>query len=119
MGGASVSGPLGVVGGAGSGAIRAGQSLREKAGHLAVVPGGKPGRTLKAFDAVGFQRDFPELWRDFLRQNFRGPVHVAHDFGVSERAARKWWDGIGGPRGAAVAQAVMQHPEAAAMLFAA
>lgn len=61
---------------------------------------------------------FPDRWRAYLHAHFRGPDQVAAAFGVTERAARKWWQGIGGCKGAAVVVAVQLHPDTAPdMLF--
>ncbi len=71
------------------------------------------------FDPDDFARKFPAKWQAFLRAHFRNPVHVAYTFGVTDRAARKWWDGDGGPHGAKVAQAQVMYPAETQMLFAA
>jgi hypothetical protein len=71
------------------------------------------------FDPEAFAVAFPAKWQAFLRGHFRNPVHVAHVFGVTDRAARKWWDGDGGPGGAKVAQAQAMYPAETRMLFAA
>ncbi|WP_299558679.1 hypothetical protein [uncultured Sulfitobacter sp.] len=58
------------------------------------------------------QRDFPDLWRDYLHAHFACIADVALAFGVTERAARRWWNGAG-PRGAFVAMALRLHPQTA------
>ncbi|XAI95590.1 hypothetical protein [Nostoc phage Nsp-JY21] len=70
----------------------------------------------QGFDLLKFQTDFAERWMQFLRAQFSGPVAVAYHFGVTERAAAKWWDGIGGPRGDKVALALITVPGADALL---
>jgi hypothetical protein len=57
-------------------------------------------------------RDFSEQWQAYLRAHFSSIADVALAFGVSERAARRWWDGAG-PRGAFVAIALRLHPASA------
>lgn len=57
-------------------------------------------------------RDFPDQWQAYLRAHFASIADAALAFGVSERAARRWWDGAG-PRGAFVAIALQLHPESA------
>ena len=69
------------------------------------------------FDPHAFRRVFPERWAAFLRAHHRDPVEVAYIYGVTERAARDWWDGVTGPRGSVVAQAQAQRPEAFAAIF--
>lgn len=70
----------------------------------------------QAFDLLRFQADFADAWMRFLRAEFSGPIAVAFHFGVTERAASKWWDGIGGPRGDKVALALMTVPGAEVLL---
>jgi hypothetical protein len=77
------------------------------------------GQSSARFDPDGFARAFPAKWQAFLHAHFRNSIHVADTFGVTDRAARKWWDGIGGPNGAKVAQAHLMYPAEAQMLFAA
>lgn len=61
-------------------------------------------------DPLALQRKFPDQWMAFLRANFRNPVDVAFTFGVTEKAADKWWHGIGGPQGSKVALAFAHFP---------
>lgn len=73
-----------------------------------------------AYDPHAMAREFPGRWQAYVRANFRNLAHVQQVFSVSERAARKWWNGEGGANGASVAIAMREHPVAAArMLFAA
>jgi len=63
---------------------------------------------------IGRIRDeFPGRWRNFVRRNYRNPQHISRVFGVSERAARKWWSGEMGCKGAYVIAALVVHPEEA------
>lgn len=71
----------------------------------------------QAFDLVRFYADFPDRWMMFLRAQFPNPVAVAFHFGVSERAAEKWWHGVGGPRGDKLAVALVTVPGAADALL--
>lgn len=72
------------------------------------------------YDPMSVHREFPDRWRAYIRSNYRDLAHVQQVFGVSERAARKWWNGETGANGAHVAIAVNEHPVAAPrMLFAA
>lgn len=73
----------------------------------------------QGFDLLRYYADFPDRWMAFLRANFPGPVAVAYHFGVTERAAAKWWDGIGGPRGDKLAVALMTIPGAGEALLCA
>lgn len=47
-------------------------------------------------------RMFPDLWPQFLRAHFRSATEVAVFFDITERAARKWWEGDATPRGAQI-----------------
>ena len=74
----------------------------------------------EGFDPYRVHREFPERWRAYLHQNFRNHFVVQKSFQVSERTARKWWNGETGANGGHVAVAVRIHPvEAPRMLFAA
>lgn len=64
-------------------------------------------RSGEVVDLHRFRVAFNDRWMALLRARFDSPVQVACYFGVTERAAQKWWDGIGGPRGAQVALALM------------
>jgi hypothetical protein len=71
----------------------------------------------QSFDLLRFYADFPDRWMAFLRAQFPHPVAVAFHFGVSERAAEKWWQGVGGPRGDKLAVALVTVPGAADVLL--
>lgn len=66
-------------------------------------------RAAVPFDPWRFRAAFPDRWQAFLRAHYRSPEHVAVAFGVTERAARGWWEGTGGPQGDKVVVAVMRH----------
>ena len=68
-------------------------------------------------DPFHLAREFPARWQRYIQTNFRNTDQVAQCFGVSERAARKWWDGEGGPKGAPVAMALVLHPESATQIL--
>lgn len=71
-------------------------------------------------DPWSIARDFPDRWRAYLRAHFRNHTQVAAAFEVTERAARKWWEGDGACNGAKVVVALRLHPDTApAMLLAA
>ncbi|MFN7224453.1 MAG: hypothetical protein ACK4MS_10580 [Paracoccaceae bacterium] len=74
-------------------------------------------RSGQAFDLYRAGVEFPDLWMAFLRGHFANPVSVAFHFGVTERAAEKWWNGVGGPRGDKVAVALRTVPGAADALL--
>lgn len=74
-------------------------------------------RSGQEFDLHRAAAEFPDLWMAFLRAHFHNPVAVAYHFNVTERAAAKWWDGIGGPRGDKVAVALRTVPGAADALL--
>lgn len=68
----------------------------------------------RPFDLDHFRHVYPDRWRAFLHAQFRSIDEVAVFFGVTDEAARKWWHGIGGPRGAQVSIAFTAFPSAAA-----
>lgn len=63
------------------------------------------------FDPHAYRRAFPDRWMQFLHAHHRDATEVAFFYGVTERAARDWWEGVSGPRGSAVAIAAGTHPE--------
>lgn len=73
-----------------------------------------------AVDPHRIRRDYPERWSAYIRDNFRNLNHVCQTFDVSERTARKWWDGETGGHGPQVGIAWRTHGEAVLQkLFAA
>jgi hypothetical protein len=62
---------------------------------------------------------YPDKWHGFLHAHFRDVMHVAYSFGVSERTARDWWEGVSTSQGWAVAYAIENIPGAAEHLRAA
>ncbi len=72
------------------------------------------------YDPQQIHTQFPARWQVYIRNNYRNLAHIQQVFNVSERTARKWWNGETGANGGHVAIAVCQHPVAAPrMLFAA
>lgn len=59
---------------------------------------------------------YPDKWHTFLHSHFRDSLHVGFFFGVSERTARDWWEGVTTSQGWAVAYAIDTIPDAAACL---
>jgi len=53
----------------------------------------------------------------FLHRNFQNPVHVAFMFGVSDRTARNWWEGVSAPRAEFALAACKHVPGAAEFLM--
>lgn len=97
-------------GSASLGGQSSGQSSR--ASSPAIRPAPRP------FDPWETAHEFPDRWRAYLHAHFRNHMVVSKMFNVSERAARKWWDGDGACRGDKVAMAIAMHPaDAAEMLF--
>lgn len=90
---------------------------------ILVFPDGGPKRSGRSSEPLSGQvvqlepyrvlRDFGGQWQDYLRAHFASINDAALAFGVTERAARRWWDGAG-PRGAFVAIALRMHPDTAA-----
>ncbi len=107
--------------------IRAEQSSGLLSGRMAPVSQPVTGGVVVPFpvarrgvlDPVASYRRFPELWRAFLHAHFRTPGEVARAFAVSEKAAAKWWAGIGGPSGDKVAYACRTIEGAAQFLLVA
>lgn len=87
-----------------------------KADHLANIARAK---ARAAVDPNACYAEFPDRWRAWLHAHYHTSSHVAQAFSVSEKAAQKWWDGIGGVNGGKVAYAVRTQPGAAQFLFAA
>lgn len=78
------------------------------------------GAAVPHYDPYQVHRDFPKRWQTYIRANFSGTPHVQQVFGVSERTARKWWNGESGANGGHVAIAMRATPiTATRMLFAA
>lgn len=85
--------------------------------HAQMLNGGNGARR---YDPHRVHQEFPDKWRAYIRANYRSLGHVQQVFGVSERAARKWWKGEGGVNAGYVAIAKAEHPvQAERMLFAA
>ena len=71
-------------------------------------------------DPFRIRRDYPERWSAYIRAHYRNLNHVCQTFDVSERTARKWWDGETGGHGPQVGIAWRTHGEAVLQkLFAA
>lgn len=72
-------------------------------------------------DPYSVHAAFPDRWRLYLMETFGSdPERIAQQFGVTERAARKWLSGETGCKGGAVAIAMQLHPQTATRyLFAA
>lgn len=82
------------------------------------VPLAPPVAGRPVLDPFRIHHEFPDRWSAYIRAHFRGIAAVIAAFGVSERTARKWWDGENGANGGNVAVAVALHPETAPqMLF--
>lgn len=77
-------------------------------------------RARRGYDPHSVHRDFPARWQRYIRSNFHSLSQVQDVFAVSERTARKWWNGENGANGGHVAIAVAEHPvKAPIILFAA
>ena len=71
----------------------------------------------RPFDLHHYRTIFPDRWSTFLRAHFRDHVHAAYVFGVSERTARNWFEGISAPRAEFALAACKHIPGAAAYLM--
>ena len=67
-------------------------------------------------DLHRFRAVFPDRWAALLRKHFRDARHVQFFFGVSERTARDWLDGVSAPAGPFVALACVSIPGATSHL---
>jgi hypothetical protein len=69
----------------------------------------------KIFDDIdAFRRNFAEVRKAFLRENYRNPEQVAVVYGVRFQSALNWWNGNNAGSGAFVAEDFRLHPESAA-----
>lgn len=65
----------------------------------------------KSTDLLGFARVFPDRWSAYLRASGLCPAEIAVAFGVDQRTAQNWLEGLVAPRGAVVALAALREPE--------
>lgn len=66
----------------------------------------------KEHSAHNYRQFFAARWKDFVRENFATPAHVAVCFNVTPVTAQNWWDGLNAPQGWVVARA-MTDPDLA------
>jgi hypothetical protein len=57
-------------------------------------------------EVLAYRQHFAAVWKQFVRDNFDSPAHVAHVFQVDSTTADNWWDGLNAPSGWVVARAV-------------
>jgi len=72
----------------------------------------------RPFDLHRYRVVFPDRWAAFLRAHFRDQMHVAYMFGVSDRTARNWWEGVSAPRAEFALAACKNVPGASEYLMA-
>ena len=53
----------------------------------------------RVFDPYKARREFPDRWAAWCREHFRDSVMLAYAFGVSEKTARLWMEGVTSPQG--------------------
>ncbi len=70
----------------------------------------------RPFDLHGYRRRFPDLWAGFLKAHFQGATHIAFVFGVTERCAQNWLNGVGSPKPEFVMMALKNIPAAQSLL---
>ena len=70
-------------------------------------------------DPRSFDRHLRDAWVELTNKHFQSAEHVAVFFGVTERAARNWREGVTGPKGGSVAYAIKTLPGAAERLLGA
>lgn len=61
-------------------------------------------------DVLSYRQYFALVWRDYIRENFESPAHVAHVFKVDPTTSEKWWAGSHAPQGWVVGRA-LSDPE--------
>lgn len=61
-------------------------------GTFAGLSSGRP------VDLHRYRTVFPDRWAAFLKAHFRDSVTVAYFFGVNEKTARLWMEGVTAPR---------------------
>ena len=65
--------------------------------------GAIPGKLFRrVFDPYHKRQNFPDQWAAWCRDNFRNSTQLGAAFGVDERTARNWMQGVSGPMGWAV-----------------
>lgn len=57
------------------------------------------------------RRAFAEWWQTYVHDHYTSIAQVQWVFQVSERCARKWWNGETGCNGAQLAVAYRRHPD--------
>jgi hypothetical protein len=60
-----------------------------------------------------WRRNFAEVRKNFLRENYRNPEEVAHVYGVRFQSALNWWNGDNAASGAFVALDFRLHRKSA------
>lgn len=68
-------------------------------------------------DPRSFDQHLREAWVELTNKHFQSAEHVAVFFGVTEKAARNWREGVSGPKGGSVAYAIKNMPGAAESLL--
>jgi hypothetical protein len=61
-----------------------------------------------------WRRNFAEVRKNFLRENYRNAEEVAVVYGVRFQSALNWWNGDNAASGAFVAHDFRLHPQSAA-----
>ncbi len=64
-----------------------------------------------------FRVVFPDRFSGLLKAHFRDTEHIAHFFGVKERTARDWVNGVSNPNGPSAIIACARIPGALAHLI--
>ncbi len=60
-----------------------------------------------------YRASFRDDWHRFIRSEFEGVAHVAHEFGCDPGTAENWWEGRNAPLGAFVGYAFNRWPAVA------
>jgi len=71
----------------------------------------------RRIDPHVLRREFPDRWAAFLHATMRDATEVAFFYGVTDRAARDWWNGITAARGSSVVLASRAFPEVFDQMF--
>ena len=63
------------------------------------------------FDLYGYQRQFPQRAAAYFQASGLSAAQIAVVFGVTERTAMNWLEGIAVPRGAQIALVAVRDPD--------
>lgn len=86
-----------------------------RSGAVPVCPQGQAGPEARGMsprkfsdrrEVLAYRQHFAHVWKQFVRDTFESPAHVAHVFQVDATTADNWWQGFNAPSGWVVARAI-------------